>query len=257
MGDQMKKLILTIALPLFLVACGSGGNGRSGKTASRNNNDSRTFRGNVDTSALQSQSSNIYWGQIFDYNHGFSGVQSFQERAEDFLFPQLDAKDIGSISGVRGSTNTGIFFYGSGISFIGEPSVDQNGFIRRENAFDTKTSELRIEIEDLFNNNRGIIPIHFNEDKNGLGQLTGSLIEGNFVQLIFEDELGKVSFEGVLQSSTNAMLFVGDVYYRNLNYVRIDGDIQSLNEDSKFLGGFVTDACRFFNTDKIFNHTCN
>lgn len=257
----MKNLngILTILFLSFtMMACGGGDSG--GQSARSHGGDSRGFRGSENFSNSSNggfNSQNISWGQIYEYNHTFS-VPEFQERAEDFLSPQLDPRDIGSINSTYNNTNTGIFFFGRGISFRSQPRLNGNNYERATDVFSERSAELRIEVEDNLDNQRGVIPIHFNEDGNGPGGLTASLVQDDFIQLVFEDELGKVSLEGVVFEATNGeILYQGDVWYRNLAILREGSSIQSVSQSERFLGGFTVDACEFFDEREILNYRCN
>jgi hypothetical protein len=250
---NLNKILTSLILSVALFGCGGDeGGGRSARTHGGN---SREFRGQIDNSGVSSNS--VAWGQIYEYNHQYS-VPNFQERVEDFLNPQLDAEEIGSVSGDFGVTNTGIFFYGRGVRFSSQPQLDSNGYVRRTNIFNQNSSELRIEIEDNFNGQRGVIPIHFNENGSGPGGLTASLVDRNFIQLVFEDEFGKVSLEGIVQQFNNGeVLYQGDVWYRSLARLREGGQIENLNQSERFLGGFTVNACNFFDVQEILGYRCS
>ena len=251
---NLNAVLVSVFLPLLMIGC--EGNGRNGGKKVRNHGGiSRELRGNIETSAANQE--NIAWGQIYDYNHTYS-VPSFQERVEDFLSPQLDADEIGEVNGNFGSIDTGIFFFGRGIKFSSQPQKDNNGYVREINVFSTSSSELRIEVEDRYNGDRSIIPLHFNENGNGPGGLTGSLVSGEFIQLIFEDEFGKVSLEGVIKQFSNGdVLYQGDVWYKNLARIREGQSLQILSQNERFLGGFTINACNFFDVSQILSYRCN
>lgn len=254
MGN-LKLLTTVLFLSLALGACGDKGG--SADNARSHGGDPREFRGDVDISQTGNSSQNISWGQIYDYNHGLN-VANFQSRVEDFLSPQLDANQIGTVNGTFGNSNTGVFFYGRGISFSSTPSTNNEGFVARSNVFNKNTSELRIEVEDNFNGQKSVIPIHFNANQNNKGGLTDSYVEGKFIQVVFEDQFGKVSLEGeIFKTQSGELLYLGNVNYRNLARLREGGQVQTINESAKFLGGFSVNACRFFNTDQILGTSCS
>ena len=254
----MKNLnvtLTTLFMSFAMMACGGGDGGQS---ARNHGGDPRGFRGSPETSTnggLNNQ--NVSWGQIYDYNQNFS-APDFQSRVEDFLSPQLDRQDIGEVSGTYGNTNTGIFFYGRNISFSSQPRLNGNNYERATDVFGERSAELRIEVEDRIGNDRGVIPLHFNENGVESGGLTASLVQDDFIQLVFEDEFGKVSLEGVIFEANNGdILYQGDVWYRNLAFLREGSSIERVSQNERFLGGFTIDACDFFDEREILNFRCN
>ena len=250
---NLNILLISLALSFMAIGCSSGDSG--GKKARSHDGNPREFRGDVQSQSF-SNTSNFGWGQIYEYNHGYN-VANFQSRVENFLYPQLERDEIGTVSGEFGDTDTGVFFYGRGIRFNSTPRLNNDGYDRRTNIFRTNSAELRIEVEDRFSGSRSVIPIHFNEGGNGPGGLTASLVDREFFQLVFEDEFGKVSLEGtVFRASNGDLLYQGDIWYRNLSYLREGQSIRRISESERFLGGFTINACNFFDMDEILDYDC-
>ena len=264
MGEEMKNLsaairiLIAFLFSVTIVGCGGGGGGgEDGQKVRDYSGDPRTFRGEVEIPELYG----VYektnpWGEVFDYdNHNFN-EPPFQKRVEDFLFPILNSDQIGEMD-----ANSGIFFYGRNIRFSSQPSFDRNSgeYTKKENVFDTGSSELRIEIEDNYNGQSSFIPLHFNvSGKKGTGGLTKSAVEKNVIQLVFEDQFGKIYFYGeIYQENDGSILYAGNVFYKNLAYLREGRKLESLNEDRKFLGGFRIIACRFFDVSEISGYKCS
>ena len=257
---NLNSILTTLFVSFIMVACGGEDGGQSARS---HGGDPRGFRGSFETSTNNGNGSgsfnnqNVSWGQIYDYNHS-NNAPDFQSRVEDFLSPQLDRDDVGDVNGTYGNTNTGIFFFGRDISFSSTPRLNGNNYERASNVFNERSAELRIEVEDLIDGERGVIPIHFNEDGVDSGGLTASLVQDDFIQLVFEDEFGKVSIEGVVfEASSGEILYQGDIWYKNLASLREGSSLQRLNQDERFLGGFTIDACDFFDEREILNFRCN
>jgi len=257
------KLIFTPVLFVLALSACSDDSGSGGTDARSHGGNAREFRGDADLTQVNTNSASIAWGQIADFNSNSSSI-SFQSRIEDFLSPQLDSDEIGTVTSSFGSSGAGVYFYGDGISFVRTPSVDTDGFFQeQQNVFNSNTAELRIEVEDLINGERSVIPVHFNENGNGIGALTGSLLgrtndNFNFIQLVFEDEFGKVSLAGVLNEASNGEIYyVGNVTYRNLSRLREGGTLQTVNESEKYLSDFSVNACEFFDFSGFSNINCD
>ena len=257
----MRTTKYFILFALLIAFTGCGDEGGSNKAVSHGGTN-RLLRGGV-TTADSGQSgafivSDNAWGRFYDETYSGSN-SAFQASVENFLYPIIDSSELGEISGDLNSSTSGVSFYGKGISLNSgkeQAFSAANGFPETYDVFNEGTSELRIEIHDSIvdSNIITLIPIHFNDPTSNRvsGGLTASKIYGNLIQLIFEDELGKVSLVGYIQNGN----FRGEVWYRNLNKVRVDASgnatpLERINDQQKKLGNFIVRACEFFNVSNI------
>lgn len=256
---EKAKNIIILTLLLALTGCGDD---RGSDRAVTHGGTNRLLRGGV-TTATSGQTSVFVvdadaWGRFFDGS--FNGNNSnFQNAMEDFLYPTIDSSELGEMSGDINSNTSGVSFYGKGITLNSgkeQAFSSASGFPLNDDVFNESTSELRIEVHDsnVDTDIITLIPIHFNDPTSNRdsGGLTGSRIHGNLIQLVFEDELGKVSLEGYIQGE----FYTGEVRYRNLNKVRLDENgeptaLERIQDEPKSLGNFIVRACEFFNVSNI------
>ncbi len=249
---KASKLLIVTLGSLFLMSCGSGADADKALGT-----DGVQARGkqivNATANELEVVSpSGITWGRIFtDTRWGGDNQELFKEKLVDFLSPQLKAENVGVVSGDLNNTETGVQFWGRGITLnTGADFSLSERPLRTEDAFKVETAELRISIihknpaaEDFEE-----IPIHFNS---GLQESKGRLIyserEGSYIQLIFADSFGKVSLSGILEEGISSdgvatTYYTGQLLYRNLK----DINGEAVSHEAKVLGQFKVKACGFF-----------
>lgn len=274
---ETLKYIFIFTFILVLTGCGDSDNSNN---AVKHGGTDRLQRGGirgadpVQRGSFDADVSRDAYGNIYAYTQPGDSYQQnlFQSAAKDFLYPIIDSKDLGEISGNLYSNTTGINFYGKGIKLnpgkeraldqLSAYGVTQVNISGDTNIFDTRTSELRIEVHDSFVDSDviTIIPIHFNDNTTNkeTGGLVYSSIENNGkIRLLFEDDLGAVMFEGSIYGES----FEGDFYFRNYFKVRVDSNgnttrPERINGEALKLGNFIVPACDFFDVRRIGDLNC-
>jgi len=260
-----KNLSLALC-SLFLISCGSEDGGPKAQSTKAEKRGKQALRAAGTTAA---ENVNIpgdrTWGRVYlndtdTYSEFIQDQAKFQEQVYLLLEPQFAITRDYIVLGHDDSalpdnekSETGIAFWGKGLTITGGLNPNRTDYPTQNNIFDPDTAALRLSVfrglED--SNNAGVlvieeIPIHFNDgiDINvDSGKLVDSYISGNEVQLIFADAFGKISLHGNFDSQN----FTGKVYFLTDAIDQDDtGTPVPVTRDPQLLGKFSVSTCGFF-----------
>lgn len=166
------------------------------------------------------------WGEVTST----AGDQSFKQEIEFLMSPvlkQLPAEDqLGYVSS-QSNQSTGVRFWGHA------QSANSSG----QGAVDPRTAEIRIEIFDdracqmrSDGTQRPMIPIHISSKQPDFRRMEG-MINGNNVNLYFEDKFGAI----IMQGTFSGQYYTGTMSYTLTGY-----------SGSRTLGRFTVPVCGFF-----------
>lgn len=256
----MNIRILVIALfSISLIHCGGGDNGvKARKTGGAELRGEQTATALTEAArAEREKPGESTWGRVYindkfkmDETTVLDDQNRFQQKIELFLAPQAADPEykfeIGQVSGAQDSQKTGIAFWGRGFKVSGQDFYVEDAAQYQNSQFDDAYAELRLNVYMDVNNEVTEVPIHFKGSDDNLGKLEKSYINGNYIQLIFSDEVGKVSLAGTINSSK----YEGLVLFRNYKFDEVAQQMTNEGVNTVILGRFSVDACGFFRCNK-------
>ncbi len=254
---KVLRLLMILLASLCLISCGD--NNKSVNKAQSTNGLELRGKPVVQAQGIKEinavSPNKVTWGRIFTSLEWTQETHmDFKRHLKSFLSPQILESEVGQVSGDETNSETGIAFWGQGIKYNKGLITPGVGFVLEEHVFNADTAELRISIYQKKNGVVQEIPIHFNDALNGKksGQLVDSIVEGNYVQLVFADSFGKVSLSGFInpKGENGNAFYEGQIIFKNNLKKNADGSFLNVNHEPEVLGEFRVLACGFFECSK-------